>query len=47
MPGHGDARKGIIIITSILNKHSPRLGLAMVEMEEIVCPAGKQAEEDP
>ena len=51
MASHGDARKGIIIITIVLiinmitimmNNHSPRLELAMVEMERSVCP-GKWA----
>ena len=32
---HGDAQKGIII-TTIRNNHSPRIELAMVEMEQIV-----------
>ena len=44
MAGHGDARKGIIItiailvIVNMISNHSPRLELAMVEMERIVCP---------
>ena len=52
MAGHGDAQKGIIIITIAIvvinmiitvviihiNNNSPRLVLAMVEMEQIACP---------
>ena len=47
MAGHGDAQKGIIIITIAISiivtnmsikNNSPRLVLAMVEMEQIACP---------